>query len=100
MMMFDKAILSATCLSFRDGLHERLERVTSCAMATIVARQVPDIVAESKIAIKSDVYKSCTARYAMITWFSFPSFRRSTASSGNEDGIIEVKCLSCLKVLG
>ena len=29
----------------------------------------------------------------------FPSFRRSTASSGNEDGIIEVKRLSS-EVLG
>ena len=37
--------------------------------------------------------KSSEARYATITWFSFPSFRRYTASSGNEDGIIEVKSI-------
>ena len=29
-------------------------------------------------------------RYDDLVYVSFPSFRRSTASSGNEDGIIEV----------
>ena len=50
-LMLHEAIFRATCLAMplQNELHEPLQRVTPRAMAKIVARQVADIIAESKI---------------------------------------------------
>ena len=46
-----RAIFRVTCLAtpLQNELHEPLQRVTHRAMSKIVARQVADIIAESKI---------------------------------------------------